>query len=447
MCDGWNDIPTFEQWRKETQPYASQFNQQPYWKSIERCLVRYHQAGRPVDTLRPLSAEVDKWGEVIERTFSEFRYSQATRIQRAQRVLRHFVTEKMQQYLAPGSTYQKVVCIAYEAFLAGDYPPGSDTEAADLEGRWKQMQAAIEIAYAKYQREKRCSPEEDRSRLKIFMAPEFYFRGPSGAYKIELFFEFLDKIPEFTKRRDFQDWLFVLGTFVCTTVVDDARPNPPKGNTVENYALVQKGGYAGRDHVHDLLVAKEFPSAVDFETPDTSKDNEWYRPDREAILGGRPTKALPTPGSREFDPQLRKSGRYTKFLASSGVPAVKETGGAFGGIFTMDRITFGLEVCRDHLHGRLAHCSDKAAVKIQLVPACGANLIEGRDNGSCLPNAVAFNVDGNYDEGDRRFPPSIVRDAAGSDIAVRAEEPVRHARGLSSKNGLIKIYQPVDIPA
>jgi hypothetical protein len=68
---------------------------------------------------------------------------------------------------------------------------------------------------------------------------------------------------------------------------------------------------------------------------------------------------------------------------------VKEKG-AFGCIFAMDGITFGLEVCLDHGVGRLRTAQDCNGVQIQLIPSWGMKIMPA----ARVPNAVAFNVDG-----------------------------------------------------
>ena len=71
------------------------------------------------------------------------------------------------QQRAPPSSYSSVQYVGY-----------TDT-AADIKGRLAVMEAALEASLT--------APDLDTSNstLKIFLAPEFFFRGPAGAYSAE----------------------------------------------------------------------------------------------------------------------------------------------------------------------------------------------------------------------------------------------------------------------
>lgn len=56
--------------------------------------------------------------------------------------------------------------------------------------------------------------------LKIFMLPEFFFRGPNGAYSLSdldeggLLITLADYLYDFVKDPAYEDWLFVFGTVI-----------------------------------------------------------------------------------------------------------------------------------------------------------------------------------------------------------------------------------------
>jgi hypothetical protein len=439
----WTDIPTWTEWQTASAPFHNRLSGKTWLKEVDTALRRYHQAGRRVDNLRRLRDAVTDW--YIDQSGIVDPQADPVRAE-----LGKVAKKKWSQLTSMDRGYQQVVCIAYETELGtpdGKYLGDANDDAGDLEQRWKHMQKAIDIAYKKYNNVTKRHPQlvEEHRRLKIFMAPEFYFRGGSGAYNIELWMEFLDKIPEYTRRAEYRDWLFVLGTFVCHT--PEERHHRVAASTLENYALVQKGGFSGRDNVHDIQVAKEFPSHVDFEQPPSTsgkKGRNWYRPGREAYIGGKRTEGLSPPGSREFHPELARSGpnmpeaRYLGTLSEEVeggyIPPADETG-AFGCIFTMDGILFGLEVCRDHVHGRLQAAEDTGGVKVQLIPACGATI----DDGPCLGRAIVFNVDGN--EGT-----SEVLDAESKWVKKLFTSYVPQDTKYFPGPGLIRGYRPVNLP-
>jgi hypothetical protein len=97
-----------------------------------------------------------------------------------------------------------------------------------------------------------------------------------------------------------------------------------------------------------------------------------------------------------------------------------------GSIFTIDGIKFGLEICLDHLNQRL---NPGAGVQIQLVPSAGAHLSQF----ACVPNGIAFNVDGLGAKSDVR-----VNSAGGAPSAT--PEPAH------TTHGDITLYEAVPIP-
>jgi hypothetical protein len=119
--------------------------------------------------------------------------------------------------LEPEPTYDKIQFVAYR-ITTGQYLGTDDktafggdvTKAAkhDLEGRCKLMTAAVKDAYG--------HGEIDASdtTLKIFVAPEFYFRGMLGAYPYDIVSMVLDELRKETKDGKYAHWLFVFGSAI-----------------------------------------------------------------------------------------------------------------------------------------------------------------------------------------------------------------------------------------
>lgn len=264
--------------------------------------------------------------------------------------------------------------------------------------------------------------QEDRKILKIFMAPEFFFRGRYGAYAdISWNSEILEKMRVETGKDQYDPWLFIHGSalFATENMVDNLR----KGLLLENFALVQKGGPKAFEH-QDFVVQKEFPSHVDFQqrvnftTP--RELIEWYSRRRVMLTGEEETLVTPE-GSRKDTVTMR--------LAEAKLKPQSELVG--GSLFTMDGITFGLEVCRDHALGRLAHSPEGGKVQIQLIPSCGMNI--ENDSVGGVTGGIVFNVDG----------------GAQLHVEVRKKPGVNNLAATISAlsgGGTIRLFNPLEIP-
>jgi hypothetical protein len=303
--------------------------------------------------------------------------------------------------------YLVVVCMGFE-IATGVYDPNRAPASPDqrrrdetneVAGRCRELTAAISAATAQYNQFKttyNVSPDLDKKILKIFMAPEFFFRGPYGAYRdVGFCSQILSMMRTETGKPEYANWLFVHGTALFST--EKMEKGVKKGLLLENYALVQKGGPKTREH-YELVVAKEFPSHVDFEHPGVDNFG-WYNYDGQTGKHKPGTSKANIAGvsDRHFAPEGgRRDYPFAQSLQQAGTKQVSELVG--GSIFTMDGVTFGLEVCRDHLLGRLAHSKESGKVLIQLIPSCGASITHSSI--ACTQNGVIFNVDGGQ-------PPSV----------------------------------------
>jgi hypothetical protein len=344
---------------------------------------------------------------------------------------------------------------------------GLPSNQEDLLARCLLMKAAIQKAYAE---EKDDKPDE----LKIFMAPEFYFRGVDGAYPVDDLHLIMDKMREETQDAKYKDWLFVYGTAIghvpqapsestqhtlkvaeaaanatvikvthggkdkagacemipaenaqlplvaqwrvklsgrtsCEKVVqgvakvdadvyqitlpaavsvdkdDPCVLHEPLAAEILNYALIQRGGPDAVAGLREGLVYKEKISHIDFLR---NTAYAWAMPgQRNVYLGDKDVIALPSEGADET--LGRKKNPVSGEVTSTGL------GG--GSIFTMDGITIGLEVCLDHLEGRMskyftAPPAGAAKVQVQLIPSWGAWI---KPKSLCgMKGALVFNVDG-----------------------------------------------------
>lgn len=270
------------------------------------------------------------------------------------------------------------------------------SQCVDISARIEFTKAAIAKAHSK------ADPDEDT--LKIFMAPEFVYRG-GGAYVHDLIngwetspFPNLPApysgewgglfggLKDLVADDKFKDWIFVFGTAVSAffQVRNGKALNEPEGGSLPatciNASLIQCGGAL---HRHDCYVSqKHLKSAIDFitlrETAYTVHKNDDVEPFTPASLALLEDNMTATEGGAVF---------------------------AFRHIRHMDgrRVKFGIEVCLDHvccdrnrMGGRL--CNSQQRVDIQLVPSGGITLNE---TSVCLlpPDgdrfeSYAFNCDG-----------------------------------------------------
>jgi len=274
-------------------------------------------------------------------------------------------------------TYNKVQFIAYRVCTGPGQDPeryiGPSDEADDVRQRVRLMTEAVN----------RARPEVDHSPevLKIFIAPEFYFRSMYGGYADLKFFagegagrdpnSVVGGLANAVQGEQWKDWLFVFGTSVVVAgpfIPPDTTKDPNTAGKIEvlNIALVQKGGFANEDErtAKAVAIVKQYKSPVDWgDYPDVR-----YKNDQVAYFSAWP---------HSYKAELNSSGN---------------TGGS---IFKLDGITFGLEVCADHGMKRLRLAKPLAGdvyVQIQLVPSAGATI--SAQSVATLKGGLVCNVDG-----------------------------------------------------
>lgn len=305
--------------------------------------------------------------------------------------------------------YDNALCFAYRVKTAGDSFAGKPDDYQDMVAKCADMKKAIQAAYQLVS----ATNNLDERMLKIFMAPEFFFRGRNGGYNFDDVLGLaegktarkrrglLEIMQEEISKPIYKDWLFVLGTVIALSqntrkkckscqagleekVVGGAKKLVCKGNaahvledevlsaTVDNIAFVCK-----ENEVH--TVSKELVSHIDFVT-----------------------RTNPVTGAQVKD-QVNVRGAATKverhaqpsgYEAASGTPSTFTDERMGGSIFTIDGITFGLEVCLDHAAstksptaGRLDHAAN---IQVQLIPSAGMWIQQFRT----VKDGIVFNVDG-----------------------------------------------------
>jgi hypothetical protein len=303
---------------------------------------------------------------------------------------------------------------------------GLENPLEDIEARCSLLEQVIQMALAK--------SEKDEETLKLFMMPEFFFRGNQGAYDMDFVQALIQKLQNLVKEDKWKNWLFVFGSIVGFSSYKFSN-----SQEAYNVSLIQKGGFG--DNVEKCLdtarvVLKEFLSNMDFvERKQSIGGLIWNR-----VFHLPPLKS-PAPG------------REMQKLNYDGL-----------GVFKMDWITFGLELCLDHANQRLRNSPQSLGtpqIQIQLVPSCGMS-IQDQSTVACQYGFI-FNCDGyaNYSTKTLGFDSALKKvevmytpttNAVTSEIISYLDVPINvdisqiFASNSSIPKPKIRIYTPRAIP-
>jgi hypothetical protein len=278
-------------------------------------------------------------------------------------------------------------------------------QCMDIEARVAFTADAIEKAYQKADK----SPDV----LKIFLAPEFLYRGAAGAYfhdlingweqapfgpegELPLRKEYrgkweglFGKLRNLVKNEKYEDWIFAFGSAVSASF-----ENPEStvlehryGATVFNTTLVQRGNrdvLKGGAHVcrKRILTENEFLPAY--------------------IIGkARKLTFHVERGASEPDFDSNNRCEDADVPYDGGVHFKLDDVADFNG----DSIQFGIEICLDHTHHYDPHAKTEGEpiepgrvrrsgrpVRIQLVPSCGLKVMDPTLDQT--RNSYLFNCDG-----------------------------------------------------
>lgn len=122
--------------------------------------------------------------------------------------------------LEPAPQYAFFQFIGYEIetgkYMGLDVKADDEADARkDILGRCKIMTEAIDVAFPK--------ANASADTMKVFVAPEFYFRGIQGAYPVGMLHEIIDELRKHTKDPKFKDWLFLYGSAIGLLKLSDNK--------------------------------------------------------------------------------------------------------------------------------------------------------------------------------------------------------------------------------
>ncbi|MBB2484562.1 hypothetical protein H5407_04915 [Mitsuaria sp. WAJ17] len=272
--------------------------------------------------------------------------------------------------------YTQVQFIAYVLDTAPQLnPDGSETylglsmPALDVDARCALMLRAMDTAFSLLPQAS--PPEAAGTTLRVFMAPEFFFRGPTGAYEMDEVQRVIQQLQASASAAQWDDWVFVFGTIVGSSLPAGQTSGTPQ-REIYNFSLVQQGGVAGQGDTGARVVMKELKSGIDF------------------------VSSTPVPGGLllgQVDPlapaRVSGPGREQQQINYDGA-----------GIFQLQGVTWALDICLDHLGTvqrlqRSPQLPGDAMVQLQLVPSCGMSLQPASI--VCEYGGWAFNCDGYRD--------------------------------------------------
>ena len=221
------------------------------------------------------------------------------------------------------------------------------------------------------------SPDIDHTDdvLKIFMIPEFFWRGPNGAYSTDLMvppetivMDLADRLRALVADDFFNDFLFVFGTIIAADTPDDPRKpwelESAKDVEYYNFATVHKGGSS---HHHRYLVTKKYISGADFLSRTT----------------------LPNPKEENKHTYGALSEELSKMFVSRNITLITNN------ILELDGLRIGLEICLDHRMGTLwNHIKTHHLPLVDVLLVTSAGMAIERGPNPVVPGGVVYLCDG-----------------------------------------------------
>lgn len=321
---------------------------------------------------------------------------------------------------------------------------GSADFEQDWESRCTLMQEAIDLAYQ--------NADKNSSTLKIFMAPEFYFRGPLGAYELTIFDKIVNRLRSMVSDEKWKDWLFVFGSILGCAELTTGKKE------IYNTVLVQKGWIPDmNDSKYGAkAVVKEYISWIDF----AWKKNASRPRDIVDKDGNRIPKGTVVEWKLVDETVLKEQDVQEIFSNPSGLGKERQQWNYDGrGIFEIDGITFGLEICLDHAKRRLRlspPAPGQTMVQIQLITSAGMGI--NADAVVACTNGHVFNCDGSGDSG-HAYVAKVASTFSNfsnatvsydsiflSKVNVPKSSSVNQPELYFEKSGELYVYRPLTLP-
>eukprot|EP00581_Thalassiosira_minuscula_P017119 CAMPEP_0183721290 /NCGR_PEP_ID=MMETSP0737-20130205/13610_1 /TAXON_ID=385413 /ORGANISM="Thalassiosira miniscula, Strain CCMP1093" /LENGTH=540 /DNA_ID=CAMNT_0025951275 /DNA_START=326 /DNA_END=1948 /DNA_ORIENTATION=+ len=253
---------------------------------------------------------------------------------------------------------------------------GLENTAMDVQRRLDIMTDAVNRAYD--------ISSKDESTLKIFLAPEFYFRGLDGAFEFSTeeaedkagecsdICHILKGLENIAAHKRFENWLFLFGTVIASEAL-------PREDTFDyqfyNFAPLYKGfDPATSQRIgKNFIVPKRYVSNIDFLTPLRHLTNKTMTMELLDEENHTLYKTLMNPhasGQKRYGNNIWN--RYKDELTILGYNMIEY------GWFFMDGISFSVEICLDHLVHRalMTYMADVVTGSKTRIPSSANDSVE-----------------------------------------------------------------------
>ncbi|KAL7541359.1 hypothetical protein ACHAXR_011319 [Thalassiosira sp. AJA248-18] len=253
---------------------------------------------------------------------------------------------------------------------------GLEDTAKDVHRRLTIMSDAVDKAYD--------VSDKDVSTLKVFLAPEFYFRGLNGSFEFSTEEEeefggecsdichILKGLENIVAHKRFENWIFLFGTVIASQKLSKDEDFDYQ---FYNFAPLYKGFDPAKSKRigKNFIVPKRYLSNIDFLTPirDLKKESIVLEVlDEEANDKARTLKNPHASGSHRYDNDVWS--QYKDELTTLGYNMIEY------GWFLMDGISFSVEICLDHLSHRalMTYMADVVTGSKTLIPSSANDSVE-----------------------------------------------------------------------
>jgi hypothetical protein len=263
---------------------------------------------------------------------------------------------------------------------------GLESEADDISGRLQLVAEALTEA-SKRVTEHNAQGEDI---LKVYMMPEFFFRGPKGAYTFDELIGttqaigLLPRIQKFLLAPQFNNWLFVGGTALgrslspgCPSKFEAPYTEFDFPQEVTSASLCQECGPKSASSENANVVVKYFKSTVDFLSAYQSPGFLEKDPARPGLLWERVGHMAPLAVPGQPNPtEVRPPTPYARYTGQE--------------VFKVDGKNWALEICLDHAMKRLKN-SNPPPIGCQLITSCGMSI---QPDAVAVKDGYVLNVDG-----------------------------------------------------
>ena len=307
---------------------------------------------------------------------------------------------------------------------------GKENDTEDINDRLKLISKVLRISIPK--------AVSDNNTLKIFVIPEFFWRGRRGAYRYkdpnkDDIYEKIKKgltnvinncVEEQKDKFDPSDWLFVFGSILTTPVSSHIATDMDKvlaktGDDFLNvYSLIKKnsngnsiGTLSRLLHIADkveiadttddeklsslladvldmsdfLATQPIYNRSLIFYDGQVYNIQKQYKSKEDFILNN------PSEDKNQVECYLQTMVNYPSIDSESVIPTLPLSN------FTCGNLNVGVEICLDHSRKRLLGYASKGKIHpldIQIVPSCGMQL--RKDSIVTKEGGLLFNCDGEY---------------------------------------------------